>query len=116
MKILNIILMVLLVVLSMAAGAAKVMGVPQEVQFLQGFGFSASLIMVYGVIQIAGGVLFAVPKTFNLGAWITILAFALSSVLIFISGNFIFAFASLLPIVLTVYVVWQSIRLKHREN
>ena len=108
MKILNIVLIIVIVLLSIAAGIAKVMGAPQEVEFLQSFGFNSMLIMVYGVVQIVGGALLAVPKTIKVGAIITILAFLLSSVLIFISGNLIFGLVSLLPVLITGVIYWQS--------
>jgi hypothetical protein len=108
LKILNTILICLIALLSIAAGAAKVMGSPDELQFLQGFGFSPLLIVLYGSFQIAGGILLALPKTLKLGGLITVLAFSLSTVLILISGNLIFAVASILPIAITGFIVWQS--------
>lgn len=108
MKILNIVLVVLIAILSIAAGIAKVMQSPQEVEFLQSFGFTSMLILAYGIVQIAGGGLLAIPATRKLGAMITILAFGLSTVLIFIGGNFVFGFVSLLPIAITCLVLLQS--------
>ena len=116
MKILNIVLIIVIVLLSIAAGIAKVMEAPQEVEFLQSFGFSRMLIMVYGVVQIIGGVLLAFLKTIKLGAIITILAFLLSSVLIFISGNLIFGLVSLLPVLLTCVIFWQSNKADQIKN
>ncbi|WP_394176057.1 DoxX family protein [Thalassotalea litorea] len=108
MKILNIVLIAFITLLSIAAGFAKVMEMPQEVQFLQGFGFNSTLVIAYGLLQITGGVLLMLPRTIRLGALITIFSFGLSAILIFISGNTIFAFASLLPIAMTAYILWQS--------
>lgn len=56
------------------------------------------------VLQIIGGVLLAVPKTIKLGVVFVILAFTLSTVLIFISGNAMFGLVSLLPIALTALI------------
>ncbi|NMP31529.1 lipase maturation factor family protein [Thalassotalea sp. M1531] len=108
MKIVKLILTLLIALLSIAAGVAKVMAVPEEVQFLNSFGFNAMLIMIYGVIQIIGGVLFAIPKTIKWGAAIIIVGFCISTVLIILDGNYVFALTSLLPIVLAVFVLWQS--------
>lgn len=108
MKILNIVLVVLITLLSIAAGIAKVMEMPQEVQFLNQFGFNSTLVIAYGLVQILGGVLLAVPKTLKLGAIITVLAFSLSTILLFVSGDFIFGLVSLIPIVLTSIIFWQS--------
>lgn len=108
MKILNLVLIAVIALLGIAAGVAKVMGAPEEVQFLEGFGFNSMLIVLYGLTQIVGGVLLAIPKTLKLGAIITILGFSFSTALISISGNYAFALASLLPIIITVFILWQS--------
>ncbi|NRA84409.1 MAG: hypothetical protein HRU22_11760 [Gammaproteobacteria bacterium] len=115
MKILNYILIALIALLSIAAGAAKVMELPQEVQFLQSFGFSSLLIITYGLVQIAGGGLLAFPKTLKWGAIIIILAFALSTVLIFVGGNFVFGLASMLPIIIAGIILWLSRKVTHNE-
>ena len=109
MKIMNIVLVVVITLLSIAAGIAKVMAVPEEVQFLQSFGFSLSLITVYGACQILAGCLLILPKTRLVGSIITMVAFALSTTLIFLSGNFVFGLVSVVPIVLTA-VIFMKIR------
>lgn len=106
MKIVNMVLITIIALLSIAAGVAKVMAVPEEVQFLESFGFSVTLISAYGLCQILGGFLFALPKTRIVGAVITIAAFALSTVLIFISGNLTFGVVSIVPIALASMVVF----------
>lgn len=116
MKILNIVLVAMIALLSIAAGVAKVIESPQEVQFLQGFGFNSMLIIAYGVVQIVGGILLAIPKTIKLGAIIIMLAFALSTLLIFIGGYTMYALASLLPIVLTGFIFWQSSKVTHSNK
>lgn len=116
MKILNMISITLIALLSVAAGFAKVMGAPQEVAFLQSFGFTSMLIIAYGSVQIAGGILLAIPNTKKLGAMIAMLAFGLSTVLIFISGNLMFGFISLFPILLACFIFWQSSRIALNES
>ena len=116
MKILNMIAVTLIALLSVAAGFAKVMGTPQEVAFLQSFGFTTMLIFAYGSVQIAGGILLAMPNTKKLGAMIAMLAFGLSTVLIFMSGNLMFGVISLFPIVLTCFIFWQSSQAVHSEG
>jgi hypothetical protein len=111
-KIVNVLLIALVALLSIAAGVAKVLEVPQELEFLKGFGFSLELIIFYGLFQILGGALLAIPKTLKLGAIITTLSFTLSTVLIFIGGNLTFGLASLLPIIFTNIIYWQSVKVK----
>jgi len=54
-KIVNLLLVAVLALLSIAAGFAKVMQTPQEMEFLQSLGLSSVLILVFGSIQIVGG-------------------------------------------------------------
>lgn len=105
MKALTMVLVVLITLLSIAAGAAKVLQAPQEVAFLQSFGLSSPLIIAYGLVQLTGGILLAIPKTRKHGALVTISAFGLSSVFIFISGNYMFGVVSLIPVLLTGLIV-----------
>jgi uncharacterized membrane protein YphA (DoxX/SURF4 family) len=114
-KILNILLIAIITLLSIAAGFAKVMETPQEVEFLQSFGFNTTQIIVYGFVQIGGGVLLALPKTIRWGALITILAFLLSSALIIIDGDLMFGLISLVPVLLTALIYWQSRKIREQQ-
>jgi len=116
MKIVNVLIIVVVVLLSIAAGAAKVMQVPQEMEFLRSVGLSESLIMVFGLIQIAGGVLLMTQKTRLIGAVLAASAFVLSTILIFIGGNIEFGLFSILPIVLAGIVIYQCVRVISNER
>ena len=98
MKILNILIVAIIALLSIAAGLAKVMQVPQEVEFLQGFGFSTAMITVFGLIQIIGGVLLVPAKTRLPGAVLAAFALVVSTVLIFVGGNITFGLVSIWPV------------------
>lgn len=110
MKFVNIFIVAAIALLSIAAGLAKVMQSPQEMEFLQGLGLSSFLIMVFGLVQITGGVLIA-PKTTRLpGAILVALGFAVSAVLIFIGGNVAFGLFSLIPAALAGMIIYQALR------
>lgn len=96
------ILLCLVALLAVTAGAEKVIMVPQEVEFLQGFGFSVELIVGFGIVQILGALLLAIPRTTLLGLLISVLGYAVSSALIFVDGNYGFAFMSIFPIAIIV--------------
>ena len=102
--------------LSIAAGAAKVMQTPQEMEFLRGVGLSEILIMVFGLVQIAGGVLLVPQKTRLSGAVLAASAFIVSTVLIFIGGNIAFGLFSIFPVVLAGIVIQQSVRAAHNKS
>lgn len=111
MKIVINLLIVIITLLSLAAGVAKIMHMPQEVQFLRGFGFNNLTITLYGVVQIVAAILLSVGallsnKRFQLvGAICLALTFLLSSVLIFSTGHWVFGLVSLLPVALTGLII-----------
>jgi hypothetical protein len=107
-KIVNILLITIIAILSIVAGAAKVMQTPQEMEFLKALGLSTSLILVFGLIQIAGGVLLVPRKTRMFGAVLATAALVVSTVLIFVGGNFAFGLFSILPVALASVVIYQS--------
>lgn len=110
MKIVSYLIITIVALLSIAAGLAKVMQTPQEMEFLQGAGLNPGLIVVFGVVQILGGLLLVPPKTRMVGAVIAAAAFVVSAVLIFMSGNLVFGLISLLPIALAGITIYQSAR------
>lgn len=109
MKIINIIFITLISLLSIAAGLAKIMQVPQEMEFLTGFGLTPIIILIFGVVQVLGGALIAIPKLRLAGAIFIIISFLLSAILVFLSGNLSFGFVSILPVVATGWIIYQNI-------
>lgn len=108
MKIAATILAVLLGLLSIAAGGAKVALVPEEVAFLSQFGFGTGLTVSFGAVQVLAGVLMVVPLTRPYGAALAALAFSLSAALLASTGDLAFAGVSLLPTILAGVVAYQS--------
>ena len=113
MKIVNFLIIAIIALLSIAAGLAKVMQTQQEMEFLQGLGLSSALIVVFGLIQIAGGLLLALKKTRMLGAILVMSALVVSTVLIFMTGNLTFGLFSFVPIALTGVIIYQVARITH---
>ncbi len=116
MKIVNILIIAVIALLSIAAGLAKVMQTEQELEFLQGFGLNSVLIIAFGIIQIAGGVLLIPSKTRMFGAVLTTSAFVASTILIFVGGNLGFGLLSTIPIALTCVIVYQSAIIAHNKS
>jgi len=115
-KIVNILIIAIVVLLSIAAGLAKVMQVPQEMEFLQGFGLNSIAIIAFGLVQIAAGVLLVPQKTRMPGAIAAALAFALSAVLVLLTGNLLFALVSVIPVALACLIMYQSASSKPRAS
>ena len=108
MKIAVTILAVLIGVLSIAAGAAKIALVPEEAEFLGQFGFTNALTIAFGVVQALGALLLFIPGTRFYGSLIAAAGFALSVFLILASGNATFAGVSLVPVILAGFVAYRS--------
>jgi len=115
-RIIKNLIIVVIALLSISSGLAKVMQVPQEMEFLQSVGLSRILIIVFGLVLIAGGVLLAPKKTRTLGAVIVASAFVVSTVLIFMGGNSAFGLFSILPIALAGVVIYEAVRFKNNTS
>ena len=101
-------LVVLISMLSMAAGAAKVAQVPSEMAFLQSMGLSPRAILLFGGVQIVGAILSLAGRTRIAGLWLVSAMFLLSAALIFYSGSFVFGVISLLPVGIAVLLIIKS--------
>jgi hypothetical protein len=108
LKIVNMLIIGVVALLSIAAGLAKVMQTEQEMAFLQGFGFSGALVIAFGLIQLAGGILLVLPKTRITGVVLAAAAFAVSALLIFFGGNWVFGLLSTIPVALACLIIYLS--------
>jgi len=110
MKITKIVMTAIVGLLSIAAGAAKIMLVPEEAKFLAQFGFNDTLTVVFGLAQVIGGCLVAIPLTKLYGAGISTICFATSLAMILSTGNLAFAAVSVLPVLLSGFLLYQGYR------
>lgn len=108
MKILMTIVAVVIGLLSIAAGAAKIALLPEEVEFLIQFGFTNNLTFTFGATQVVGGVLLMSRRTRFYGSLVAGIAFAVSAALLLIAGNAAFAGVSMLPVILAGLVAYRS--------
>ena len=77
----------ILVLLALSSGISKTLLMPQEVEFFGKYGFTDPILIGYGLLQIIGGVLLAVPKTRISGAILVAVTFLISAVVLGLSGN-----------------------------
>ena len=80
MKILRRINLIVLVFLAITSGIAKIILMPQEIEFFGGIGFSNSMLIIFGASQIIGGLMMTLSKTRFVGAIIVAITFAISAV------------------------------------
>ena len=109
MKFVHILIVAAIAILSVAAGLAKVLQSQHEIEFLQGLGLSIFVIMVFGLLQIIGGVLMAPKKTRMPGAVLVTLGFVVSTVLVFIGGNVTFGLISVIPAALAGVISYKTL-------
>ncbi|PKG41563.1 hypothetical protein CXF67_14895 [Psychroflexus sp. MES1-P1E] len=91
--------------MGISSGVAKIMLIPGEMAFFKGVGFSETLLIIFGSIQIIGSSLLIFKKLRNLGAIILAITFCISTVLIFLGGTISFGFFSILPILMIGFII-----------
>lgn len=116
MKILKRVVLVVLILLGITAGAAKIMQMPQEMEFFQDAGFSETQIILFSVAQLAAGILLVFQKMRMSGAIIMAVTLGISTVLIFVSGKIAFGFFSVLPILMAGIIIKDSAKFTHNKS
>ena len=102
-------ILVIVILLSLSAGAVKLMKMPHEVKFFHDAGLGVTLLVILGAVQLLGGILLVFAKSRIYGAVIAAGSFLASTVVIFMTGQVGFGFFSLLPIVLAgLIVTWSN--------
>ena len=108
MKYLKTVNLIILVLLSLAAGAAKVMQVPDEVAFFQQAGVSLTLMLLLGTVQVGAGILICITRTRVVGLVLAGTGFLASTAVILMVGKLGFALVSLLPVLLAALAFRQA--------
>jgi len=115
MKIFKIIVLVLLIGLGMSSGIAKIMLIPGEMIFFKEVGFSKTLLIIFGSIQLISSSFLIFKKTRTIGAVILAITFCISTVLIFLTGTISFGLFSILPILMIGFIIYEKVYLLKRK-
>ena len=91
-----------LVLLSLAAGVAKLMQTPAEMEFFASAGLGSVWLYPLGAVQVVGAALAVLRGPGNTGLALIGIGFAISSAVIFMTGNTAFGLISLVPLALTI--------------
>ena len=108
MKILIRLILAILVFLAISSGITKIMLMEQDVEFFGKYGFTNPILITYGVTQLFGGILLALPKTRIVGALVVAITFLISLVVLVMAGNYPVAVVTLVCVVLLVPVISKS--------
>ena len=111
MKLLKTVNLILVILLGLSSGISKIMQIPQEMEFFQDeMGYSANTIILFGVTQLAAGILLVFGKTRTTGAIILETTFCISALIVFMAGKIGFGFFSILPVVMAGIVIRETTR------
>lgn len=98
------IIALLIGLLSIAAGAAKIALLPDEAAFLGRMGLSSAAIIAFGAFQAIAGLLMLLPSQRRKGAAAVAAGFALSALLLLLDENSAMAVISLVPLSLALFI------------
>lgn len=102
--------------LALASGVAKILLLPNEVEFFGAYGFSTAALIVFGLVQLAAAVLLIAAKTRALGAGLAGITFLISAVLLVMAGNIAAAAVTGLAILGLGAVVKLNQRTRHSDT
>ena len=108
MKIAIKVILGILVFLAISSGVTKIMLMPQEIEFFGKYGFNNIMLIIFGVVQVVGGVLMITPKFRTYGATAVIITFGVSLILLILEGNYPVSAVTLIAMALLVFVIKQK--------
>ncbi len=107
MKAIGLVLAALLALLSLAAGGAKLAQTAQEIEFFASAGVDPFWLYPLGGLQVIGAIACLPNATRRLGLFVIAVGFAISSAMIFVTGNTMFGAISLIPALLALVLGWR---------
>jgi hypothetical protein len=105
MKIALAILLIVLALLAVSSGMSKILLMQQEVEFFGRYGFSTPMLIVFGAVQLIGGILMPFKKTRFAGAAIVAGTFLVSLAMLLIAGNIAISIVTLIATLLLFVVM-----------
>ena len=115
MKIALKIILGILVFLAISSGVTKIMLMPQEIEFFGKYGFNDIMLIIFGVVQVIGGVVMIMPKLRTYGASVVIITFGISLILLILEGNYPVSGVTLIAMALLALVIKQN-HITHRSK
>jgi len=110
MKVVSRIILAILTLLAVSSGITKILLMQQDVDFFGKYGFSSPMLIVFGSVQLLGGLLLVFPKTRIVGAAIVAVTFLVSLAMLLMDGNMAVSIITLVAILLLGVVMKQRWR------
>ncbi|MEM7369141.1 MAG: DoxX family protein [Bacteroidota bacterium] len=98
--------LIILILLSIATAVTKLIQMPEEMELFRHAGFSDSMTILFGIIQLVGGILLVPGKTRKYGAIVMLSTFVIATIVVFMKGMIGFGLFSMLFIALAGYQWW----------
>jgi hypothetical protein len=102
--------LLILILLGTSAGIVKIIKMPQELEFFQAIGLSEMSLVLFGAAQLIGGVLLVFQRSRLIGALMSAVTFSASAVMVFSTGAFGFGAVSLLPVLMSGWIIRSNIQ------
>ena len=99
MKVPQIVILAVLVFLAVFSGVTKIMLMPQDVVFFGEYGFTNPLLVIFGAVQLIGGLMMMFVQTRVIGASAVAITFVISVVVLVLAGSVGPTIATLLALV-----------------
>lgn len=97
---------ILLTLLGASTGLVKIFGMEKEMELFRNAGFSNTLTIVFGIVQVAATALIWFPATLKIGAGTLALTFLIATLVVFKNGMMPFGIISLLFIAMAAFVAF----------
>ncbi len=94
--------LILLIPLSLATGGVKLFSFEADIEVFASIGFSTTATLLFGVIQVIGGLLLILPQTRKIGTGVMAFTFVIATIALFASGTTAFGIFSILFILLAL--------------
>ncbi len=83
----------------------KLMQQQADIDLFKAIGFTDSMVIIFGAVQLIGGLLLIPSKTRQLGAYIVMITFVIASIAVFANQLIVFGIVSLVFIVMAYLVI-----------
>ena len=110
MKTLFYVILALLVLLAVSSGMTKIMLMQQDVDFFGQYGFTNPTLILFGVIQLIGGILLAIPRARVIGAIVVAITFVISAIVLAMAGNVPVTIVTLLCVALLGFIIKKAVK------
>jgi len=109
MKIFFNVILSILVLLAVSSGITKILLLQQDVDFFGKYGFTNSILIAFGAVQLLGGILLLLPKPRIIGAVFVATTFLVSAVVLVLDDNIPVTIITLICVFLLGVIIKQSI-------